>query len=148
MKLGNSNGARALRGKQTGNREAVAAIRLNAQEHAVNLRSIVEHILAHGTTSVRKIVTRVGAKARGVFLDWPKRARTPTRPCAARDRGDTATRRHVATPNRPSFERTRDHRAPRRAVVREVGEQRARACVAAPIGLSRTWGRHPPRLVH
>ena len=34
-----------LRGKQTGNRKAAAEIRLKAQEHAVNLRSIVEDVL-------------------------------------------------------------------------------------------------------
>src|ERR1700730_6202994 len=39
VKLGNPNGARALRGKQTGNSEAIAAIRLKAREHALNLRS-------------------------------------------------------------------------------------------------------------
>jgi hypothetical protein len=35
--------------------EAVAAIKLKAQEHANNLRSILEDIRARGTTSVRKI---------------------------------------------------------------------------------------------
>jgi DNA invertase Pin-like site-specific DNA recombinase len=38
IKLGNPNGARALRGKQVGNKEAVEAIKLKAQEHATNLR--------------------------------------------------------------------------------------------------------------
>jgi DNA invertase Pin-like site-specific DNA recombinase len=37
VKLGNPNGARALRGKQVGNKEAVAAIKLKALEHATNL---------------------------------------------------------------------------------------------------------------
>jgi DNA invertase Pin-like site-specific DNA recombinase len=55
VKLGNPNGARALRGKQTGNREAVTAIKLKAQEHAANLRSIVDDIRGDGTTSVRQI---------------------------------------------------------------------------------------------
>jgi len=36
VKLGNPNSARALRGKQKGNREAVAAIKRKAQEHAAN----------------------------------------------------------------------------------------------------------------
>ena len=54
VKLGNPNGARALRGKQTGNSEAVAAIRLKAREHALNLSSIVDDIRAQGITSVRK----------------------------------------------------------------------------------------------
>ena len=55
VKLGNPNGARALRGKQVGNSEAVAAIKLKAQEHATNLRSIMDDVRAQGTTSVRKI---------------------------------------------------------------------------------------------
>ena len=37
VKLGNPNGARALRGKQKGNNEAVAVTRLKAQEHAGNI---------------------------------------------------------------------------------------------------------------
>jgi DNA invertase Pin-like site-specific DNA recombinase len=40
VKLGNPNGA--LRDKQRRNSEAVAAIRLKAQEHAENLRSILD----------------------------------------------------------------------------------------------------------
>ena len=54
VKLGNPNGARALRGKQVGNSEAVAAIKLRAQEHATNLRAIVDDVRAQGITSVRK----------------------------------------------------------------------------------------------
>jgi DNA invertase Pin-like site-specific DNA recombinase len=55
VKLGNPNGARALRGKQIGNTEAVEAIKRKADEHAANLRSIVEDIRAQGITSVRKM---------------------------------------------------------------------------------------------
>ena len=55
VKLGNPNGARALRGKQVGNSEAVAAIKLKAQDHATNLRSILDDVRAQGITSVRKI---------------------------------------------------------------------------------------------
>src|ERR1051326_5490294 len=54
VKLGNPNGARALRGKQKGNKEAVAAIRLKAQEHASNIGPILDDIRAQGITSVRK----------------------------------------------------------------------------------------------
>src|SRR5262245_15247117 len=46
VKLGNPNGARALRGKQVGNKKAVAAIRLKAQGYATNLRSILDDIRA------------------------------------------------------------------------------------------------------
>lgn len=62
VKLGNPNGARALRGKQTGNREAVAAIKLKAREHAANLRSIVDDIRADGTTSVRTITEELNRR--------------------------------------------------------------------------------------
>jgi DNA invertase Pin-like site-specific DNA recombinase len=54
VKLGNPNGARALRGKQTGNAEAVTAIKLKAQSHANNLRAILGDIRAQGITSIRK----------------------------------------------------------------------------------------------
>ncbi len=62
MKLGNPNGARALRGKQTGNSEAVAAIKRKAQEHASNLRSILEDVRAHGITSMRKIAVELNRR--------------------------------------------------------------------------------------
>jgi hypothetical protein len=52
VKLGNPNGARALRGKQVGNKEAVAAIKLKAQEHATNLRSILDDVRGQGITSI------------------------------------------------------------------------------------------------
>ena len=51
VKLGNPTGARALRGKQTGNTEAVAAIKLKAQQHASNLRSILEDVRAQASWS-------------------------------------------------------------------------------------------------
>ena len=72
VKLGNPNGARALRGKQVGNSEAVAAIKLRAQEHASNLRSIVDDVRAQGITSVRKIAAELNQ--RGILAprggDW------------------------------------------------------------------------------
>ena len=40
---------------EVGNTEAVAAIKAKAQEHATNLRSIVDNIRAEGITSIRKI---------------------------------------------------------------------------------------------
>jgi DNA invertase Pin-like site-specific DNA recombinase len=62
VKLGNPNGARAFQGKQTGNNEAVAAIRLKTQEHAANLRSIVDDIRGNGTTSVRQITEELNRR--------------------------------------------------------------------------------------
>jgi hypothetical protein len=53
VKLGNPNGARALRGKQTGNKEAVAKIKEMAAQRAMTLKGIVEGIKGSGVTSVR-----------------------------------------------------------------------------------------------
>jgi len=44
VKLGNPNGARALRGKQMGNKQAVAAIKARAQDRAENLKSIIADV--------------------------------------------------------------------------------------------------------
>ena len=55
VKLGNPNGARALRGKQTGNAEAVARIKERAAQRAMNLQGIVEGIKRSGITSVRGV---------------------------------------------------------------------------------------------
>jgi DNA invertase Pin-like site-specific DNA recombinase len=62
VKLGNPNGARCLRGKQVGNKEAVAAIQAKAQEHATNLRSIVQDIRAGGITSIRRIADELNQR--------------------------------------------------------------------------------------
>ena len=62
VKLGNPNGARALRGKQTGNTEAVVAVQRKAQEHAANLSSILDDIRAQGITSVRKIADELNRR--------------------------------------------------------------------------------------
>ena len=57
VKLGNPNGARALRGKQVGNKQAVAAVRANAERRAANLRAIVDDLQSKGITSVRAIAS-------------------------------------------------------------------------------------------
>jgi DNA invertase Pin-like site-specific DNA recombinase len=62
VKLGNPNGARALRGKQVGNKEAIAAVKLKANEHATNLRAIVEDIRGQGITSVRKMAEELNRR--------------------------------------------------------------------------------------
>ena len=63
VKLGNPNGARALRGKQVGNKEAVAAITAHAQERAENLRAIVADVRSAGHTSVRDIAAELNRRA-------------------------------------------------------------------------------------
>jgi DNA invertase Pin-like site-specific DNA recombinase len=63
VKLGNPNGARALRGKQVGNREAVASIKARAQERAENLRAIIADVCAAGTKSVRGIAEELNRRA-------------------------------------------------------------------------------------
>src|SRR5579859_858025 len=55
VKLGNPNGARALKGKQVGNAEAVAKVKANAVHRAGDLTHIVATITASGITTVRGI---------------------------------------------------------------------------------------------
>jgi len=62
VKLGNPNGARALRGRQVGNRQAVAAIRARADQRAANLHAIVEDLKSHGITSVRSIASELNTR--------------------------------------------------------------------------------------
>ena len=63
VKLGNPNGARALRGKQIGNQAAVATIKTHAQEHASNLATIVSEIRATGIASVRAMANELNQRA-------------------------------------------------------------------------------------
>jgi DNA invertase Pin-like site-specific DNA recombinase len=55
VKLGNPNGARALKGKQTGNAEAVGKIKEKAAQRAMDLQGIIGGIKHLGITSVRAI---------------------------------------------------------------------------------------------
>jgi DNA invertase Pin-like site-specific DNA recombinase len=55
VRLGNPNGARTLRGKQTGNAEAVARIKEKAAQRAIDLQGIIEGIRRSGVTSIRGI---------------------------------------------------------------------------------------------
>lgn len=55
VKLGNPNGARALKGKQVGNAEAVAKLKATAAQRAADLKAIVEDIKRSGITTVRGI---------------------------------------------------------------------------------------------
>jgi len=63
VKLGNPNGARALRGKQVGNKQALAAVKARAQDRAENLRSIIAGVLSTGITSVREIAAELNRRA-------------------------------------------------------------------------------------
>jgi DNA invertase Pin-like site-specific DNA recombinase len=58
-KLGNPNGACALRGKQIGNVEAVAKIKQKATQRAIDLESMVEGIKQTGAASVRAIAHKL-----------------------------------------------------------------------------------------
>jgi len=62
VKLGNPNGARALKGKQVGNRQAVAAVKANAERRAANLRAIVDDLRSQGFTSVRVIAAQLNER--------------------------------------------------------------------------------------
>jgi DNA invertase Pin-like site-specific DNA recombinase len=70
VKLGNPNGARALKGKQVSNTQAVAAIKANAEHRAANLRAIVDDLRTQGVTSVRAIAAELNE--RGILT--PRRA--------------------------------------------------------------------------
>ena len=60
--LGNPNGARALRGKQVGNSDAVAKIKENAAERAADLKGIVSDIRRSGITTTRGIADELHAR--------------------------------------------------------------------------------------
>jgi DNA invertase Pin-like site-specific DNA recombinase len=62
VKLGNPNGARALKGKQVGNKQAVVAVKANAERHAANLRAIIDDLCAQGIKSVRTIAAELNAR--------------------------------------------------------------------------------------
>jgi DNA invertase Pin-like site-specific DNA recombinase len=62
VKLGNPDGARALRGKQVGNSQAVAAVKANARHRAANLKAIVDDIRALGVTSVRAVAAELNER--------------------------------------------------------------------------------------
>jgi DNA invertase Pin-like site-specific DNA recombinase len=60
-RLGNPNGARALKGKQVGNAEAVAKLKATAAQRAADLKAIVDDIKRSGITSVRGIAEELYA---------------------------------------------------------------------------------------
>ena len=62
VELGNPNGARALRGKQVGNKQAVAAVKTNSEQRAANLRGIVDDLQSQGFTSVRAIAAQLNER--------------------------------------------------------------------------------------
>jgi len=62
VRLGNPNGACALKGKQVGNREAVAKVRANAQERATNLKAMLDDIQAQGIRSLRAITEELNRR--------------------------------------------------------------------------------------
>jgi DNA invertase Pin-like site-specific DNA recombinase len=61
VKLGNPNGAAALRRADKGNTAAVSKIKAKADLHAEKLRRVVENIQMEGTTSVRGITEKLNA---------------------------------------------------------------------------------------
>jgi len=62
VQLGNPNGARALKGKQVGNADAVAKLKANASQHAADLQGIVDDIKCSGITTVRGIADELHAR--------------------------------------------------------------------------------------
>ena len=62
MKLGNPNGAAALRRAGKGGAPLRAAISRNADRHALDLAPVVEDIRAGGATSLRAIAVEMNAR--------------------------------------------------------------------------------------
>jgi DNA invertase Pin-like site-specific DNA recombinase len=62
VKLDNPNGARALKGKQVGNTEAVAKLKATATQRAGDLKAIVDDIRHSGITTVRGIAKELHAR--------------------------------------------------------------------------------------
>ena len=60
-RLGNPNGAAALRRAKKGNAASVAAIQARANEHALELRPVVERFTSEGVTSLGAITERLNA---------------------------------------------------------------------------------------
>jgi DNA invertase Pin-like site-specific DNA recombinase len=61
-RLGNPNGARALKGKQVGNTEAVAKLKAAATQRAGDLKEIVDDIKRSGITTTRGIAEELHAR--------------------------------------------------------------------------------------
>lgn len=62
VRLGNPNGARALKGRQTGNREAIGVIKASAAQRAENLREIVRDIQAEGIVGRRNLAEELNRR--------------------------------------------------------------------------------------
>jgi DNA invertase Pin-like site-specific DNA recombinase len=62
VKLGNPNGARALKNKQVGNKQAVAAVKANAEYRAANLKGIIDDLRSQGVKSIRNIAAELNAR--------------------------------------------------------------------------------------
>jgi DNA invertase Pin-like site-specific DNA recombinase len=62
VKLGNPNGARSMKGKQTGNAEAVARIKEKAAQRAKGLQGIIAGIKRSGIGSVRAIAEELNRR--------------------------------------------------------------------------------------
>jgi DNA invertase Pin-like site-specific DNA recombinase len=62
VKLGNPNGARALRGKQVGNKQAIAVVKASAANRAANLKGIVDDLRTQGIKSIRTIAAELNAR--------------------------------------------------------------------------------------
>jgi DNA invertase Pin-like site-specific DNA recombinase len=62
VKLGNPNGARALKGKQVGNKQAVVAVKANAERRAADLKEIVDDLRSQGVCSLRTISAELNVR--------------------------------------------------------------------------------------
>ena len=111
VKLGNPNGAHALRDKQAGNKEAVASIKVRAQERAENLWAIVADMRNNGHTGLdiavelrssrRAVASTVARMTRCFIIEGGDNRKINVRPRARRCGG---LARVIATLGPPSHE--------------------------------------------
>lgn len=62
VRLGNPNGARALLRAKKGNSASIAVIQARANQHAVNLRPVIEALSSEGITSLAAISAELNAR--------------------------------------------------------------------------------------
>lgn len=62
VKLGNPNGANALKRAGKGNKSGLKAIKSNADQHAINLKPVIESLKQEGITSLKDISNSLNNK--------------------------------------------------------------------------------------
>ena len=62
VKLGNPNGARALKRARKGNKASLSVVKMRADRHANNLRSVLDSLGAEGITSLGAVAAQLNER--------------------------------------------------------------------------------------